>query len=218
MRPDPARDPAAAFDRLYAAHVVSLTRQTFLLCGRHRLAERSVLRAFLLAWQRWPEVAVDPDPAGWVRAAAYEYALSPWHGLLPGRRGGSLRAVPPEDRPPLKALLGLPPGYRRALLLHDGLGLPLPETAAETEATTPAAASRVRHAREALAPWDDGRGPVVAGLLTGPAAARPVRPRPARAIRARGERAMRRWTLVAWAAWAAALALAATAAAPLLAR
>jgi hypothetical protein len=51
----------------------------------------------------------------------------------------------------LDALLSLPPPYRRTLLLHDGVGLGLPETAAETEATTLAAAARLLHARETVA-------------------------------------------------------------------
>lgn len=37
------------------------------------------------------------------------------------------------------------------MLLYDGVGLDLPETAAETEASTPAAANRLLHAREAVA-------------------------------------------------------------------
>ncbi|WP_053171121.1 sigma factor-like helix-turn-helix DNA-binding protein [Streptomyces sp. SBT349] len=183
--------PAAAFDRLYAVHAVSLVRQTFLLCGRRRTAERAVARAFHLAWERWPEVAVDRDPAGWVRAAAYECALSPWHELLPHRRGGELREVPPEDRPLLAALLSLPPSYRRSLVLHDGVGLGLPETAAESEASTSATASRVARAREAL------NTPDLAARLSAMAGARPVRPLPAVAIRAASERTTRRVTLAA---------------------
>jgi hypothetical protein len=51
----------------------------------------------------------------------------------------------------LHALLELPPAYRRTLVLYDGVGLDLPETAAETEASTPAAANRLTHARQAVA-------------------------------------------------------------------
>ncbi|MET7442591.1 RNA polymerase subunit sigma-24, partial [Streptomyces sp. NPDC005568] len=43
--------------------------------------------------------------------------------------------------------------YRRTLLLYDGVGLDLPETAAETEASTPATANRLLHAREAMATY-----------------------------------------------------------------
>jgi DNA-directed RNA polymerase specialized sigma24 family protein len=152
---EPSADtPARAFDTLYAHAAPVLVRQTYLLTGRHALSRESVERAFHLAWERWPEVAVDQDPGGWVRAAAYEYATAPWHRFrrcyrrpdpLPGGCDGS-------GGPALHgALLALPPSYRRALLLHDGLGLGLPDTAAETEASTAAAANRVLHARAAVA-------------------------------------------------------------------
>ncbi|MDT0443664.1 SigE family RNA polymerase sigma factor [Streptomyces johnsoniae] len=199
--------PAAAFDRLYTRQAASLTRQAFLLCGHRRLAERAVVYAFHRAWERWPEVAVDPDPAGWVRAAAHDYALSPWHQLVPGRRGGEPRAVPPEDRGLLEALLSLPRCYRRSLVLHDGVGLRLPETAAETEATTRAAALRILHARTCLAARLPGlaetaprdRGALLTGLLRDFAAGHPAKTCSPAALRASGERRTRRWT---WAAYA----------------
>ncbi|MFI6371865.1 helix-turn-helix domain-containing protein [Streptomyces sp. NPDC050546] len=153
-RPDDATsalDPAQAFDALYAFCAPALVRQTYLLTGRRELARESVERAFQTAWQRWPEVARDRDPAGWVRAVAYECALSPWHRLRPRYRHPE--PPPPDafDRALMDSLLGLPPSYRRTLLLYDGVGLGLPETAAETEASTRAAVNRLMHAREAVA-------------------------------------------------------------------
>jgi DNA-directed RNA polymerase specialized sigma24 family protein/DNA-binding XRE family transcriptional regulator len=148
--PRSAPGPEEAFDALYEAAAPGLVRQTYLLGGRRRLALESVEHAFHLAWQRWPEVAVDRDPAGWVRAVAYEYAMSPWNRLRAVHRYPD---EPPQGDPLgalFEALQELPPAYRRALLLHDGLGLGLPETAAETEASTRATANRLLHAREAL--------------------------------------------------------------------
>ncbi|MFE9920293.1 helix-turn-helix domain-containing protein [Streptomyces sp. NPDC005774] len=143
--------PAQAFDALYTFCTPALVRQTYLLSGRRDLARESVERAFQLAWDRWPEVARDRDPAGWVRAAAYEWALAPWHRFRPRHR----RPEPPpsqlSDRVLLDVLLHLPPPYRRTVVLYDGVGLDLPETAAETEASTPAAASRLLRAHETLA-------------------------------------------------------------------
>ncbi|GAA1301847.1 hypothetical protein GCM10009647_018140 [Streptomyces sanglieri] len=142
--------PDEAFDALYKHSAAALFRQTFLLTGRRNLSRESVARAFALAWERWPEVAVDRDPVSWVRAAAYEYAMSPWHRL---RRTHRRLDPPPADPGPralLDALLELPPSYRRTLLLYDGVGLDLPETAAETEASTPAAAGRLMNARAAV--------------------------------------------------------------------
>ncbi|MCH5673695.1 RNA polymerase subunit sigma-70 [Streptomyces sp. CME 23] len=143
--------PAQAFDALYAFCAPALVRQTYLLTGRRELARESVERAFQLAWQRWPEVARDPDPGGWVRAAAYDCALSPWHRFRPRYHHPEPPPADAPDRALLSALLELPPPYRRTLVLYDGVGLGLPETAAETEASTPAAAGRVLYAREVVA-------------------------------------------------------------------
>lgn len=143
--------PAQAFDALYSYCAPALVRQTYLLGGRRDLARESVERAFQQAWDRWPEVARDPDPAGWVRAAAHEWALSPWHRLRRRYRRPEPPPADDDDRTLLEALLLLPPPYRRTLLLYDGIGLGLPETAAETEATTRAAAGRLMCARETVA-------------------------------------------------------------------
>ncbi|MFD5481024.1 helix-turn-helix domain-containing protein [Streptomyces hawaiiensis] len=153
-RPDDALTaltPDQAFDALYAFCAPALVRQTYLLTGRRELARESVERAFQIAWQRWPEVARDRDPAGWVRAMAYECALSPWHRFRPRYRHPE--PPPPDafDRALMDTLLKLPPYCRRTLVLYDGVGLGLPETAAETEASTRAAVNRLAHAREAVA-------------------------------------------------------------------
>ncbi|MER7192553.1 helix-turn-helix domain-containing protein [Streptomyces flaveolus] len=146
-----ALTPAQAFDALYEFGAPALVRQTYLLTGRRELARESVERAFQLAWEHWPEVARDRDPVGWVRATAYEYALSPWHRFRRRHRQPEPPPADPADRTLLKALLKLPSPHRRTLLLYDGVGLDLPETAAETEASTPAAAGRLMRAREAVA-------------------------------------------------------------------
>ncbi|WP_406143062.1 helix-turn-helix domain-containing protein [Streptomyces anulatus] len=199
--------PAEAFDELYARTAPGLVRQTYLLTGRRALARESVERAFQLAWHRWPEVAVDRDPAGWVRAAAYEYAMSPWHRLRRAHRHPDAPPTEPGKQALFDALLDLPPAYRRTLLLYDGVGLDLPETAAETEASTPAAAGRLMTARAAVAE----RLPELASAATpaeqsallhdrlgGLARAEHVPvPQPARAVRTGSEDRARLWTRAA---------------------
>ncbi|MFD3959093.1 MULTISPECIES: helix-turn-helix domain-containing protein [Streptomyces] len=203
----PRLSPEEAFDALYAHAAPGLVRQTYLLTGRRRLARESVERAFQLAWHRWPEVAVDRDPAGWVRAAAYEYAMSPWHRLRRAHRHPDAPPTEPARRALFEALLDLPPAYRRTLLLYDGIGLDLPETAAETEASTPAAAGRLEVARAALAE----RLPELAAVgspaeqsellhdrLGGLARAEHVpAPAPARKVRTGSEDKARLWTRAA---------------------
>ncbi|MFH9113921.1 helix-turn-helix domain-containing protein [Streptomyces globisporus] len=205
--PDERRaSPAEAFDELYARTAPGLVRQTYLLTGRRALARESVERAFELAWQRWPEVAVDRDPAGWVRAAAYEYAMSPWHRLRRTHRHPDAPPTEPGKRALFDALLDLPPAYRRTLLLYDGVGLDLPETAAETEASTPAAAGRLMTARAAVAerlPELADAAPaeqsaLLQDRLGGLARAEHVPvPRPARAVRTGSESKARLWTRAA---------------------
>ncbi|MEV7865207.1 sigma factor-like helix-turn-helix DNA-binding protein [Streptomyces sp. NPDC088124] len=148
--------PDQAFDALYTCSAPALVRQTYLLTGRRALSQESVERAFHCAWESWPRVAVDRDPVGWVRAAAHEYAMSPWRRLRRAHRRpdpvhGEQEHEGADSRALREALLALPPSYRRALLLYDGLGLDLPETAAETEASTPATAHRLMRARKAVA-------------------------------------------------------------------
>ncbi|MGW8768427.1 sigma factor-like helix-turn-helix DNA-binding protein [Streptomyces sp. NPDC055815] len=193
----PGLTPEEAFDALYAYAAPGLVHQTYLLTGRRRLSRESVEYAFHHAWEHWPEVAQDPDPVGWVRAAAYEYALSPWHRL---RRAHKHPDAPPAEayrRALLGALLELPPPYRRTVLLYDGLGLDLPETAAETEASTPAAANRLLHARTVigrripeLADPEDLHRRLSELVAEAPTAPLP----PARSVRSGSERRSRTWT------------------------
>ncbi|NJQ07330.1 hypothetical protein HCN56_17485 [Streptomyces lonarensis] len=192
--------PLHAFDALYLRNAGPIGQQAYLLCGRRETAARAVVHGFRVAWERWPEVAVDHDPAGWVRAAAYEYALSPWHRFRPWGRAPLALGAGREEQELLTALLRLPPGQRRALVLHDALGLGLAETAAEAESTTAAAEARVRRGREALAASlprlaaaDPGRrGEVLGSMMEALTASQPVPPLPASRARTVCERTSRR--------------------------
>ncbi|MEU8673859.1 helix-turn-helix domain-containing protein [Streptomyces sp. NPDC048560] len=196
-----------AFDSLYTYAAPGLVRQTYLLTGRRALSRESVEHAFQLAWQRWPEVAVDRDPAGWVRAAAYEYAMSPWHRLRRAHRHPDAPPTEPRRRALFEALRDLPPPYRRTLLLYDGVGLDLPETAAETEASTPAAANRLMTARAMVAERlpelaEDASPDEVSGLLRDRLGALALAehvptPAPARTVRTVSERKATLWTRAA---------------------
>lgn len=205
----PREQATTAFDELHSRHAVALTRQAFLLTGRPRVAERAVQRGFRRAWQHWPRVAVDTDPAGWVRAEVYEYALTPWHRLCPALRTARTPdphtgRAEPSDPELLATLLSLPAPYRRTLVLHDGVGLGLYETAAEVEASTPAAAGRLAHARERIAERlpelglggqpPARQGEILRARLTGLAAAQRMTPPAAAHVRSTSERSAERTT------------------------
>ena len=198
---------AEAFDALYAHTAPGLVRQAYVLTGRRQLSREAVERAFQLAWHRWPEVARDRDPAGWVRAAVYEYAMSPWNRVRRAHRRPDALPEDPARRALLRALLDMPASYRRTLLLHDGVGLGLAETAAETEASTPATAGRLVNARAAVAerlpelarqPSPGGQSALLRERLETLALAERVpSPSPAQAVRTGGERRARQWTRAA---------------------
>ncbi|MFE6776065.1 hypothetical protein ACFVBJ_08135, partial [Streptomyces sp. NPDC057676] len=107
--------------------------------------------------------------------------------------------MPPSDPALLAALLSLPRSYRRALLLYDGVGLDLPETAAEVEASTPATAGRLVHARQALVARlpelrrvpRDRLGAVLHQRLGALAVTQPVELRTAELVRGGSERTTR---------------------------
>lgn len=193
----PGRTAAEAFDRLYAGSAGALLRQVELLTGDGEFARRAVAHAFDVAWQRWPEVARDADPVGWVRAAGHDFALAPWQRWMPAKHRPHPRAA---GEPLAAALLGLSPPRRRAVLLHDGLGLDVLTAATEVEATVPAAAARVAHAREELAATVPGLGPDNLpdrlGLLLDTDREPPESPR---AVRDASERGARRRTVAAFA-------------------
>ncbi|MFF4366552.1 helix-turn-helix domain-containing protein [Streptomyces sp. NPDC001594] len=207
-RPTRPVRPAEAFDALYAYSAPALVRQVYLLTGRRTLAQESVERAFRQAWAQWPEVATDPDPVGWVRAAAYEYALSPWRRL---RRAHRIPSQPdkapadPNDRILLGALLALPPAHRRTVLLYDGVGLDLPDTATETEASTPTTGNRLLHAHADLAARLPGlagvppqeRSAVLRAWLGAVRPAVPLEPPAAATVRTLSEHRARRWARAA---------------------
>ncbi|MEU8438299.1 DNA-directed RNA polymerase sigma-70 factor, partial [Streptomyces sp. NPDC029216] len=200
--------PAEAFDCLYAYSAPALVRQVYLLTGRRALAQESVGRAFRQAWAQWPEVAADPDPVGWVRAAAYEHALSPWRRLRRAHRTlGRPDKAPadPNDRILLGALLALPPAHRRTVLLYDGVGLDLPDTAAETEASTPTTGNRLLRAHADLCTRLPGladvppeqQSAVLREWLGAVRPAVPLEAAPAATVRALSEYRARRWARAA---------------------
>ncbi|MBP0452547.1 hypothetical protein J5Y04_23810, partial [Kitasatospora sp. RG8] len=173
-RKDATTAAAPAFEELYESAHTRLVQQVFLLTACRHRAAHCVQRAFGEARRQWDDVAAGPDPEGWVRARACEAALSPWHRggprrahawRLPHRRikvrpADESQAVLPDhdrltdrDRALLKALKRLSRPQRRALVLHDGLGLPAAAVAVEVESTLAAAEGRVWAARTALAQW-----------------------------------------------------------------
>ncbi|MFD8707801.1 hypothetical protein ACFV1W_35360 [Kitasatospora sp. NPDC059648] len=168
------RDLSEAFEELYEGAHTRLVQQVFLLTACRHRAVHCVRLAFGQARRDWGGVVGSGDPEGWVRVRACELALSPWRRggprrvhawTLPHRRirvrpADEAQSVLPDhdrltdrDKALLRALRRLSRPQRRALVLHDGLGLPAAAVALEVESTLAAAEGRVWAARAALAQW-----------------------------------------------------------------
>ncbi|WP_354640966.1 sigma factor-like helix-turn-helix DNA-binding protein [Kitasatospora camelliae] len=112
-----------------------------------------------------PATEADAPPDGLTAAEA----------AAPTGRGGRATRPTRRDRALLRALRRLPRPQRRAVVLHDAVGLPVDEVAYEVESSTAAAAGRVLAARAALAasvpelvgddPADPAFGDRLGGLL-----------------------------------------------------
>ncbi|WP_457028845.1 LuxR C-terminal-related transcriptional regulator [Kitasatospora sp. P5_F3] len=223
--PLPVTEPRpASFEELCSLTHTRLVQQTFLLTACRHRAVHAVHLALSAAGRRWAEVSGLPDPEGWVREYAFETAQAVWHRGGPRRAHllrlphRQIRVHPPSDPPPrpdlpprpdqgrltprdrdlLKALKRLTRPQRRALVLHDALGLPAVRVAAEVQSSTAAATGRVLSARAALArtvpalvgpdPADPEFGPRLGALLHQAAVRGCPSPRPpsARLLKARG--------------------------------
>ena len=127
------RRDGAAFDAFYTASWGRLFGQAYVLTGDRETAQDLTQEALLRAWRRWDRIT---GPEAWTRKVLHNLCIESW------RRGRTRSAHRPVDAPPTpdipvhhhelaQAMRDLPGDQARALLLHDGLAMTVPETAAE---------------------------------------------------------------------------------------
>jgi RNA polymerase sigma-70 factor, ECF subfamily len=144
---------ALSFDAFFRTSKKPLVAMAFLLIGNLSTAQDLTQEAFLRTWAHWWRVRTYDDPQAWTRRVLYNLIVSQ------ARRDRTRRAVvdrprsvPPPDATHLAlaaALRSLPENQMRAIVLHDGAGVPVSEVAAEMnvpEGTVKAWLSRGRAA------------------------------------------------------------------------
>ena len=148
----------ASFDDFYlATRNVVLGQLTAMTLDRE-LAADTVQEAYTRAWQRWSRVSDMEDPTAWVRTVAWRLAVSQFR-----RRAVASTLLGRLDRDPfevevdaavnldvLAALHALSPEHRRVLVLHEMVGMPVREVAAEVGVAEGTVKSRLSRARERL--------------------------------------------------------------------
>jgi RNA polymerase sigma-70 factor, ECF subfamily len=126
----------AAFDAFYQASWARLQSQAYVLTGSRETAQDLTQEALLRLWRNWDKVAGFESPEGWTRRVLHNLCIQSWRKSRPGRVHAK-HEIPPSAEVPehhlqlAEAMRGLPGEQARALLLHDGLGMTVSETAVE---------------------------------------------------------------------------------------
>jgi RNA polymerase sigma-70 factor (ECF subfamily) len=141
-----SEDDRAEFERFFAAVSGPLVGQAYVLTGDLQEAQDLAQEALAQAWRHWARIRDYDDPGAWARRVLHNLAISRWRRAALRRRHEGAQALfsapPPESaHVDLVGALGrLPVRQRRAVVLHDVVGL----TAEEVGAEMGAAASTVR--------------------------------------------------------------------------
>jgi RNA polymerase sigma-70 factor (ECF subfamily) len=144
------------FERFFVRTSSLLVGQAFLLVGDLHEAQDLAQETLVRMWDRWPKVSKYDDPTAWARRVLHNLAVSRLRRRALERRHASIAVTaspaPSADAVDLaRSLQRLPPAQRRALVLHEVLGLTTEEVADEMRAATGSVRKWLYRARTALA-------------------------------------------------------------------
>jgi RNA polymerase sigma-70 factor, ECF subfamily len=146
------------FTEFYAASFRRLTGQLYAMTGDHAEAQDAVQEAFVRAWSHRGKLDSRGSPEAWVRATAWNIAVSRWHRARLGSRLAQSQPAPaaaagpgPDHVALIEALRKLPAEQRRAIVLFHVCDLTVAEIAAETGAPPGTVKARLARGRAALA-------------------------------------------------------------------
>ena len=132
---NPALQATQEFDDFYAANVRALTSQLLAYTGSKAEAEDLVAEAFCRALDRWKKVREYQNPTAWVRRVAWNLATSQLRRRsvvqrFLNRQRETHETAPDGDRVDLmRALAGIAPNHRKAVILRYMAGLSVTEIA-----------------------------------------------------------------------------------------
>jgi RNA polymerase sigma-70 factor, ECF subfamily len=154
----------AAFDRLYREHVDRVYGICLRMSGRVSDAERLTQDAFVQLWQRIGSFRGESEFTSWLYRLTVNIVLQ--DSRSERRRSARVEVVPDldafdrgaygdaagtEDRLEIeRAIAGLPPGARHALVMHDIEGYTHEEIAALTGRTSGSVKAQLHRARRLL--------------------------------------------------------------------
>jgi len=148
-------DYAHEFDDFYRRSSGRAMGQAYAMTGNKASAEDLVQEAFGRAWRRWVGVRRLENREAWVRRVMLNQAISDWRKA--SRPVVAEPSTEPRDEPDLDAiwlagaLRALPRNQCRAIVLHDAVGLTVPEVARELHVPTGTVKSWIFRGHSSLA-------------------------------------------------------------------
>jgi RNA polymerase sigma-70 factor (ECF subfamily) len=147
----------ATFAAFYQRSWGRLFGQAYVLTGDRELAQDLTQEALLKTWKQWTKVAAYESPEGWTRRVLHNLCIDSWRKTSqPGahltmEHSPVTSEIPAHHQQLAQAMRGLPGEQARALLLHDGLGLTVPEVAREIGAAEGTVKSWLSRSRKVVA-------------------------------------------------------------------
>jgi RNA polymerase sigma-70 factor (ECF subfamily) len=125
-----------AYDTFFHASWSRLQGQAYVLTGSREQAQDLTQEALVRAWTHWDRIAGYENPEAWTRRVLHNLCIQSWRSSHLRRSVELLPQATTDDVPEDHVLLAeamrrLPGPQARALLLHDGLGMTVTETARE---------------------------------------------------------------------------------------
>jgi RNA polymerase sigma-70 factor (ECF subfamily) len=152
MVPDERRGAFEAFVRESSG---PLFGQAYLLAGDRHSAQDLVQETFVRVWQHWGRVSTYDNPMGWARHVLHNLAVSRWrrHKVQARVTEVDVPAAAPDigHLDVVEALGRLPERQRRAIVLHDVVGMSVEEVAVEMNAPQGSVRAWLSRSRAALA-------------------------------------------------------------------
>jgi RNA polymerase sigma-70 factor, ECF subfamily len=130
------RDPGAeeAYDAFFHASWARLQGQAYVFTANHEQAQDLTQEALLRAWTHWDRISGYENPEAWTRRVLHNLCIQAWRKtqvrhLVSVHEVATTVEVPDDHVLLAEAMRQLGADQAKALLLHDGMGFTVTETA-----------------------------------------------------------------------------------------
>jgi RNA polymerase sigma-70 factor (ECF subfamily) len=127
----------AEFGQFFQENRTQLVALAYLWCGDREEAVDLAQETLTRTWERWGSVSRHPNPEAWARRVLHNLCTSRWRRWKLERSHGTTSSKSQEDVTDemeidvARLVARLAPKPRRALVLHDVVGLSVSEIAVE---------------------------------------------------------------------------------------